>query len=89
MAASPLNRPLKIDSLSDSLTSGRQCGIHAARWYRLAADQGDADAQFNLGAMYAEGQGVPQDYVTRSTTVVKDLAPWLSGLGHRLHGGTM
>ena len=61
----------------------------AVRWYRLAADQGDADAQFNLGTMYAEGQGVPQDYVTRSPNVVKDLAPWLSGLGHRLHGGTM
>jgi TPR repeat protein len=27
------------------------------------ADQGNAHAQFNLGAMYANGQGVPQDYV--------------------------
>ncbi|CFA02661.1 sel1 repeat protein [Neisseria meningitidis] len=26
-----------------------------------AAEQGDADAQNNLGAMYAEGQGVRQD----------------------------
>ena len=25
------------------------------------ADQGDADAQFNLGVMYYKGQGVPQD----------------------------
>ena len=33
------------------------------RWYRLAADQGLADAQGNLGFMYATGQGVPQDYV--------------------------
>jgi TPR repeat protein len=31
------------------------------RCWRLAA-QGDADAQFNLGLMYAEGRGVPQDY---------------------------
>jgi TPR repeat protein len=31
------------------------------RWYRLAADQGDADAQFNLGVMYDTGRGVPQD----------------------------
>jgi len=31
------------------------------KWFRLAADQGDAPAQFNLGVMYAEGQGVPQD----------------------------
>ena len=26
------------------------------------AEQGDADAQFNLGYMYYAGQGVPQDY---------------------------
>ena len=27
------------------------------------AEQGDADAQFNLGIMYANGEGVPKDYV--------------------------
>ena len=27
-----------------------------------AAEQGDAKAQFNLGVLYANGQGVPQDY---------------------------
>jgi hypothetical protein len=32
-------------------------------WYRKAADQGYADAQSNLGRMYAKGLGVPQDYV--------------------------
>ena len=26
---------------------------------RLAAEQGDADAQFNLGVMYERGRGVP------------------------------
>ena len=31
------------------------------RWYRLAADQGDAKAQYNLGVMYALGEGVPED----------------------------
>ena len=32
-------------------------------WYRKAADQGPANAQNNLGAMYKEGQGgVPQSY---------------------------
>jgi uncharacterized protein len=35
----------------------------AAKWYRLAADQGYALAQSNLGLMYAKGQGVPQDLV--------------------------
>jgi TPR repeat protein len=30
---------------------------------RLAADQGDAEAQNNLGVRYADGRGVPQDDV--------------------------
>ncbi|NBT29691.1 MAG: hypothetical protein EBT18_09450, partial [Gammaproteobacteria bacterium] len=29
---------------------------------RLAAEQGDATAQYNLAAMYDNGKGVPQDY---------------------------
>jgi len=33
----------------------------AVKWYRKAAEQGDADAQFNLGVMYDEGHGVLQD----------------------------
>ena len=33
----------------------------AVRWFRLAADQGDADAQLNLGYMYEYGRGVRQD----------------------------
>ncbi len=35
----------------------------AVKWYRLAAKQGDADAQYNLGVMYHEGKGVIQDNV--------------------------
>ena len=31
-------------------------------WYRLAAEQGDVAAQYNLGLMYATGAGVPQNY---------------------------
>ena len=34
----------------------------AVKWYRRAAEQGDAYAQNNLGLMYANGKGVPQDY---------------------------
>ena len=34
----------------------------AVKWYRLSAAQGDASAQFSLGAMYGNGQGVTQDY---------------------------
>ena len=33
----------------------------AARLLRPLADQGHARAQYNLGVMYANGQGVPQD----------------------------
>ena len=36
----------------------------AVKWYRLAAEQGIAPAQNNLGNRYAISQGVPQDYVT-------------------------
>jgi TPR repeat protein len=34
----------------------------AVKLYRKSAEQGHADAQFNLGAMYDEGQSVFQDY---------------------------
>ena len=33
----------------------------AAGWFFRAAEQGHAGAQFNLGLLFAEGQGVPQD----------------------------
>ena len=35
---------------------------NSIEWFRLAAEQGDADAQYNLGWMYSEGEGVAQDY---------------------------
>lgn len=31
-------------------------------WYHKAAEQGSAEAQYNLGLMYSDGLGVPQDY---------------------------
>lgn len=33
----------------------------AVRWYREAAEQGDAEAQMHLGSLYLYGVGVPQD----------------------------
>jgi hypothetical protein len=33
----------------------------AIKWNRLAAEQGYASAQINLGLMYSAGQGMPQD----------------------------
>jgi TPR repeat protein len=34
----------------------------ARRWFRAAADQDNASAQFSLGVLYDNGYGVPQDY---------------------------
>jgi TPR repeat protein len=34
----------------------------AYHWFSLAANQGDTDAQCAIGDLYAEGNGVPQDY---------------------------
>ena len=34
------------------------------RWFRLAADQGDAQAQYNLGMLYAKGQAGEPDNVS-------------------------
>jgi hypothetical protein len=36
----------------------------ALREWTPLAEQGNAGAQFNLGVMYDNGQGVPQDYKT-------------------------
>ena len=37
--------------------------MEAVRWYRLAAEQGNARAHYNLGLMYGLGDGVPEDVV--------------------------
>jgi len=51
---------------ADDLQDGRDA--YERKDYKTAhklllplAEQGDADAQFNLGLMYQKGQGVPQD----------------------------
>ena len=44
-----------------SATGPGQQVFTKAEKYRLAAEQGDAEAQFNLGVMYANGDGVPKD----------------------------
>jgi uncharacterized protein len=35
----------------------------AVKWFQLAADQGFAWGQFNLGRMYNNGQGVVKNYM--------------------------
>ena len=38
----------------------------SAFWYKKAADQGNAQAQYNLGLLYEDGKGVTQDYYEAS-----------------------
>ncbi len=45
----------------------------AAGWFFRAAEQGYADAQFNLGLMYANGEGVEQD-MSRAVELFKKAA---------------
>ncbi len=40
-----------------------QDDTEAVGWWHKAAEQGMADAQYNLGFMYAIGEGVPQNSV--------------------------
>ena len=35
----------------------------AIKEFSVAAEQGIADAQYNLGVMYAKGEGVPENYI--------------------------
>ena len=38
-----------------------QSSTEAVKWYRLAAEQGDAAAQYNLGVCYYNGDGVAKN----------------------------
>jgi TPR repeat protein len=39
----------------------------AMKWFRKAADQGNALGEANLGSLYARGEGVRQDYAEAAT----------------------
>ena len=65
--------------------------MEAVKWYRKAAEQGYARAQNNLGIMYDDGYGVPED----DTEAVKwyrkgatqGYAPAQTNLGHMYDEG--
>ena len=46
------------ESGSDDVTQNL---LEAAKWYRMAAEQNHAQAQYNLGMMYQSGHGVGED----------------------------
>ena len=49
----------------------------AVKWYRKAAEQGDAEAQYNLGVMYDKGEGVPKNNVEAYKWFNLAAARWL------------
>jgi len=49
-----------------------EMGMLDTRLLRKAAEQGEVDAQFNLGFAYGKGQGVPQDYTEAGRRVDQD-----------------
>ena len=71
----------QLQNLEVRYDTGRgvsQDAAEAATWYRKAAVQSHASAQYNLGIMYAYGRGVPQDNIEAHT--------WLNLAASRLTG---
>lgn len=54
-------------SAGDMQAGAQQDYPKALAWYRKAADQGHAGAQFNVGIFYANGQAVTRDMATAAT----------------------
>ena len=62
LAAVPVPVEAAPASFGDALAAYNRADYGAAaQTFRLLAEQGDARAQFSLGLMYYNGQGVPQD----------------------------
>ena len=60
LVAGAVHADARTDELAGEAAFARGDFPEAARLLRKAADQGNAEAQYNLGAMYRAGQGVPQ-----------------------------
>ena len=61
----PINARVPLDTIMGNLYA-KGVGVpqdysEAAKRFHLAADRGDATAQFNLGVMHANGIGLPRD----------------------------
>ncbi len=65
-----------VEARQGRVTAAYSCqpNAEAVKWFRLAAEQGNANAQQNFGFMYLEGRGVPQDFVE----AMKWFAKWLT-----------
>jgi TPR repeat protein len=58
----------------------------AAAWYRQAAERGHALAQYRLGLMYANGQGVPHDAAEALTWIRRAAEGGAAAAQHNLGG---
>jgi uncharacterized protein len=58
-------KPTKTETDQEVVDSAATAGVRpdSVAHLKLRADQGIADAQYNLGVLYDNGQGVSQDYV--------------------------
>jgi len=57
-----------LDQLGGAVVAEIEMALQeAGRRFALAADQGVAAAQYNLGLMYAKGYGVPQNHIEAHT----------------------
>ncbi|MBC3886581.1 tetratricopeptide repeat protein [Undibacterium griseum] len=62
-AVSLLCQPVRAGDFEDGVSLYEQEEFSAAaEAFQAAASKGHADAQFNLGLMYLNGEGVPEDY---------------------------
>ena len=60
----PISTPIYADDFQDGLDAfGRKDYKTAFEKLKPLAEQGDAEAQYNLGVMYDQGLGVTQDYI--------------------------
>ena len=56
----------------------KQDYYEAFRWFKAAAEQGHAEAQYRLGICYDNGKGVKQDY--------KEAIRWYKAAAEQGHG---
>ena len=62
LASSPAGAQTSDEKLDDARARIEELLLETRENIRARAEQGDASAQVNLGVMYADGEGVPQDY---------------------------
>lgn len=76
-AAADAGHP-KAQALLGTILDRAERDEEAVRYFRLAADQNDADGAYGLAGMYASGEGVPRDIAQARQWMEK-----AASLGHR------